>query len=224
VTTGRTAVVLGSTGLVGGALLRLLLEDPRTARVVTLGRRPPPIADERLSAHVVDLREPASYAGLVAGDVLFSALGTTRKQAGSDAARREVEHTFQHDVAAAAARAGVPTYALVSSTGASPSSRSFYLRVKGELERDVARLPFARVRILRPGFLEGERAEARRGEAAAIAIFRVAGRLPGLGALRPIPATVVARALFAAALDETPGVRVYLAPELFALGAAGDGG
>jgi uncharacterized protein YbjT (DUF2867 family) len=216
---GRDAVVLGATGLVGSALVRLLLADERFASVVTLGRRRTGLAHAKLREHVVDLDAPASYGGLVTGDVLFSALGTTIRAAGSQEAQYRVDHGYQLHVAEAAARNGVPACVLVSSASASPGSRIFYSRMKGELERDVARLGFARVRILRPGPLDGERREHRAAEQWALRLLRpIAPVLPAT--LRPIHATIVARAAIAAALDETPGVARLEAAALFRLGRA----
>jgi uncharacterized protein YbjT (DUF2867 family) len=214
----KTAIVVGATGLVGGELVGQLLE--RGWNVLAFTRRPVEPAREGLTSAVVDLADVPSFAARLRGDALFSALGTTRARAGSDEARRAVDYTMQLEIARAAADGGVPAYALVSSAGASERSASFYLRMRGELERAVETLPFARARILRPGLLAGERAEKRRAEAAAIAVMRWVGKLPGLGGTRPIPATDVARALIAAAEDPTPGVKIYGPEEVFSLGAS----
>jgi uncharacterized protein YbjT (DUF2867 family) len=212
-----TAVVIGATGLVGSELLRQLLVDARFAAVVALGRRRTGVEHARLREHVIDFDAPASFAGFVAGDVLFSALGTTIRAAGSPEAQYRVDHGYQLRVAEAAARNGVATYVLVSSASASPRSRIFYSRMKGELERDVERLPFARVRILRPGPLDGERREVRAGERWALRVLRpLAPVLPA--SLKPIPAATVAHAAVAVAFDTAPGTVRYEARELFRLG------
>jgi uncharacterized protein YbjT (DUF2867 family) len=216
---GLKAVVLGATGLVGSELLRQLLSDDRFLSVATLGRRAPPIADAKLRPHVVDLDAPASWAALVRGDVLFSALGTTIRAAGGRDAQYRVDHGYQFRVAEAARRNGVSTFVLVSSAGASPASRIFYSRMKGELERDVEALGFERTRILRPGMLDGARREHRAGERWALRILRpLSPVLPA--AARPIAAAVVARAAIAASLDAAPGVVRCEAADLFRLGSA----
>jgi len=211
------AIVIGATGLVGSELLRQLLHDDRFASVVVLGRRSTGVTHRKLREHVIDFDAPASWSDLVKGDVLFSALGTTLRAAGSPAAQYQVDHTYQYRVAEVARRNGVETYVLVSSSGASPRSLIFYSRMKGELERDAEGLRFARTRILRPGMLDGERREFRAGEQRALRILRpLAPVLPS--SLRPIPAAVVARAAIEAALDPAAGTSRYEARELFRLG------
>jgi uncharacterized protein YbjT (DUF2867 family) len=212
------AIVVGATGLVGAELVRRLLADGRFASVTVLGRRPGGVAHAKLDEHVVDFEAAASFRALVRGDVLFSALGTTLRAAGSEEAQRRVDHGIQLRVAEAARANGVGTYVLVSSAGASPRARIFYSRMKGELERDVEALRFPRTRILRPGLLDGERKERRAGERWALRILRPLG--PVLPAsVRPIRIEAVARAAIAAALDRAPGTRRYEAGELFQLGA-----
>ncbi len=214
------AVVVGATGLVGSQLVRLLLADPRFAAVAILVRRASAAPrDARLAEHVADFDAPDAWAPLVRGDVLFSALGTTLRAAGSQAAQYRVDHGYQYAAARAARANGVPAYVLVSSAGASPGSRIFYSRMKGELERDVEALGFERTRILRPGMLDDDRRERRTGEQLALALLRpLSAILPAPA--RPIHAAVVARAAIAAALDAAPGVVRYEPADLFRLGGA----
>lgn len=213
------AVVVGATGLVGSRLVRLLLEDDRFPAVDVLVRRPAGVSHPKLREHLVDFDAPDAWAALVRGEVLFGALGTTMRAAGSREAQRRVDHGYQLAAARAARRSGVAACVLVSSAGASPRSPVFYSRMKGELERDVEALGFERTRILRPGLLAGERREPRTGERLALRVLRpLAPVLPA--SLRPIDAGVVARAAVAAALDPAPGAVRLEAAELFRLGRA----
>jgi uncharacterized protein YbjT (DUF2867 family) len=217
-----TAILIGATGLVGAELLRRLLDDERLSSVVALARRPTGVRHARLAEHLVDFEAPASFAERVRGDVLFSALGTTIRAAGGAAAQYRVDHDHQLRVAEAARRNGVPTYVLVSASGASARSRIFYSRMKGELERDVEALGFPRTRILRPGLLDGERREHRPGERWALRLARpLAPLLPA--SVRPIHASRVARAAVEAAFVPTPGVAVYEGTDLVLLAEGGAG-
>ncbi|MBX3232226.1 MAG: NAD(P)H-binding protein [Labilithrix sp.] len=220
----QSAIVLGATGLVGREIVALLEQDPAVERVVLLVRRAPDRAlAKKTEVRVTNFREPASFAEKLAAaspnaaDVLFSALGTTLKTAGSKEAQYEVDYTFQYEVAKAAKAAGVATVSLCSSLGASPDARSFYTRMKGELERDVIALGFARTRIVRPSFLDGDREESRPGEKVGMWIMHGLGKLPGIARYRPVSVRTVAGAMIALAKDETPGVKVVENHELFAL-------
>jgi uncharacterized protein YbjT (DUF2867 family) len=217
---GSRAIVIGSTGLVGKQLVTQLLEDARIDAVVSLVRRASGRTHPKLAEHVIDFRAPETWAAKVQGDVLFSTLGTTLKQAGSKPAQYEVDYTFQFQTAQAAAKNGVKEYVLVSSSGASASSLVFYSRIKGELERDVAKLGFTCVTIVRPGLLGGEREQPRAGERFAEAVLNVIGGLPGLGNVKTIPGRTVAKGMIAAWAKHTPGTTVLHNQELFALGAA----
>jgi uncharacterized protein YbjT (DUF2867 family) len=106
--------------------------------------------------------------------------------------------------------------------GADSASSNFYLRVKGEAERDLGALGFEVLEILRPSFLVGERQERRPGEAIGIALTRVASglMLGPLRAYRPIDAKIVAEALVRAALRGEPGKHVRIHDEIRALAGA----
>lgn len=215
-----TAIVIGATGLVGSEILALLEEDPRFDSVVTLVRRARPEGNHpKVEEHVIDFRAPESWRELVRGDVLFSAMGTTKKKAGSQEAQYEVDYTFQMRGARAAYEGGVDCVVLVSSMGADPSSSIFYSRMKGELDRDVCALGLPRARVLRPGILDGDRQEHRPLEAIGLRAMRAFAVVPGLRGFRPIHAKVVARAAIAAWEDPTPGPVVYEVGRLFELGS-----
>ncbi len=208
-----TAIVIGATGLVGKCLVRQLLADPRYTRVIALVRRATAVQHEKYQEHMVNFDQPASFAERVVGDALFSSMGTTRSQAGSVAAQRTVDYTYQLEVAKLAAKNGVRTYVLVSSGGANPSSLMAYLKMKGELERDVRSLGFATLQILRPGVLKGEREHARRAEGLAEAAIGTLNAIGLLRSARPITGEQVAVAMRHAAT--LSGTRVHEPAELF---------
>jgi uncharacterized protein YbjT (DUF2867 family) len=211
------AIVLGATGLVGRALVDLLIADNRFSHVVLLVRREVFYSDPKVHVHVIDFDRPDTWRALVKGDVLFSTLGTTLKQAGSKEAQYLVDFAYQYHAAKAAAENGVECYVLVSSAGASPNSRIFYSRMKGELEEAVKLLPFKRSAIIRPGILSGDRKEARPGEAIGIAVMNVLHHLPGLGGYKPIDVKLVARAMINAHFKQKSKFESYTLKEVFAL-------
>jgi uncharacterized protein YbjT (DUF2867 family) len=206
--------MIGATGLVGSQLLPQLLNDARFDRVVSFGRRKSGEAHPKLEEQVVDFEALESWASQVRGDVAFSSLGTTRKQAGSLAAQKKVDYDYQLAFAKAAAKNGVPSYVLVSASSANPSSSIFYTRIKGELDRDVQQLGFERVRILRPSLLGG-RPQARVGERLGGALLGAVNAFGIARKYREIPAAVVAKAMLNAALDPEKGTHIYTLDELF---------
>lgn len=191
----KTAIVIGATGLVGYQLVRLLLNDGSFGKVKVFTRRTLNLSSSELEEHIVDFEKLNSWKDALTGDVLFSALGTTRRKAGSKQAQFRIDHHYQHTCAKAAAENGVPVLVLVSSVGADPKSRLFYPRIKGLLERDVYELPFQHVVIIRPGPLYGPRPEKRTGEAFGMMLVRIMNRFGVLKRYRPIHGEEVARAM-----------------------------
>ena len=198
----RTAIVIGATGLVGTELVKQLLADDRFRAVIILARRSTGRQHEKLEEHLIDFDQPDSWKHLVRGNVLFSALGTTLKQAGSKQAQYKIDYHYQYHVAAAAASNGVPVYVLVSSAMANETSRIFYTRMKGELERDVKKLGFRHLHILQPGMLAGNRQKKRTGEVVGLAALKLLNAVGIARRQKPVDGGIVARAMINASFLE----------------------
>ncbi len=168
---------------------------------------------------VVDFeRLEASAEAFTSVEVVFSARGTTLKTAGSKEAQWRVDYDYQLAVARLGIAAGARALVLVSSTGADPRSLVFYSRMKGELEDAVRALGYPSLFLLRPGILDGPRSEKRPGERLALRALRLVPAFEALASLRPIPASMVARAGIRVALGREVGPRVLEARDLFRLG------
>ena len=214
--TKLTALVIGGTGLVGAQLLAQLIDDDRFAKVISFARRKTGKTSSKLDEQIVDFDKPESWSSLVTGDIAFSSLGTTVSQAGSKEAQKKVDYDYQFEFAKSAAKNGVKTYALVSSAGADPKSSMFYSRIKGELDRDVQRLGFERVRIFRPSLLVGDREKSRAGEKIGSVLLGAVNAIGIARKYREISGDVVARAMINAALDPEKGARIFTLDEVFA--------
>jgi uncharacterized protein YbjT (DUF2867 family) len=214
---GRSVLLCGATGLVGSECLRLLAADSGFGRIVTIGRRPLPAAQQNpatashIEHRVVDFDHLAAHAGLFAVDVIICALGTTIRQAGSKERFRQVDLGYPLATARLGVEQGASHFLLVSSIGARAGSRAFYTRVKGELEEAVSRLPYRCITIVRPSLLLGERREFRLGEEIG---KRLAGLLPRR--YRPVEASAVAAVLVRAAKEDMPGHRVIESRDILA--------
>ncbi|WP_430974326.1 NAD(P)H-binding protein [Sunxiuqinia rutila] len=214
----QSAIVIGSTGLVGNHLIRLLLQDKRFDQVLVFGRRSTGLSHPKLQEHLVDFDQISNWAHSVQGDVLFSALGTTLKKAGSKEKQFLIDYTYQYQVAKAAASNGVASYVLVSSAGANAKSKLFYSRLKGQLDEAVQQAGFKQVAILRPSFLDGERQEQRTAEQIGLSAMRWLTQFI-FKRYRPIHAKVVAQAMINAFFSKTavPSCTIYELDELFPL-------
>jgi uncharacterized protein YbjT (DUF2867 family) len=160
----KTAVVFGSTGLIGSFLLRQLLADDRYAEVRIFVRKPTGIRHAKLDEVVTDFKQLDALRKEVKGDEVFCCLGTTIKTAGSEAAFRRVDYELVRWSALSAKENGVKSFLVVSSIGAAASSRNFYLRTKSEMELAVSSAGFEKCVIVRPSMLLGPRTEKRLGE------------------------------------------------------------
>lgn len=214
----KTALIIGATGLVGSKLVEFLLKDNSFDQVVVFVRRSINLKNPKLVEHLIDFDRYESWKYLVKGDVLFSCLGTTLKKAGSEEAQYRVDHTYQLQFAKAAEENGVQSYALISSAGADPESRNFYLKMKGQLENDVKDLNFEQLAIIRPGLLKGEREESRRGEKAAEIVLRFFNGIGLFRKYRPVPVDTVALAMIRA-LKSGDRYNIYELDEVFDLAA-----
>ena len=217
-------VIAGASGVVGRRALHHLLVSYDVGGVVALGRRTLPVQDDKLLSKVVDLRNKTATAAEIPDGtaVAICCLGTTLKTAGSKEAFRAVDHDAVVTFAEAARERGARRFVLVSSLGANPRTRNFYLRTKGATEDELARLDFAQLTVLRPSFIddEGAREERRPLERVTLpiarSIFAVIGKTSRYA---PIPAEVVGKAVVRLAFDDTlERVRVVESEALHAIG------
>ena len=153
-TSTRVALVAGATGLVGRAILALLLADQRYSTVHVVGRRAPDLQHPKLAAHIS--ASLTNWTCPAVNDV-FIALGTTIKIAGSKAAFKAIDGDMVVAIASAAKASGASRLAVVSAMGASAQSSVFYNQVKGRMEAAVSQLGFETLAIARPSLLAGDR-------------------------------------------------------------------
>ena len=211
----NTAIVLGATGLVGSKLVDRLVKETDIGKVVAVTRRPVEYESEKIINQVINFDQLEKHRDIFTGDVLFSCLGTTLKQAGSIAAQRKVDYDYQYEIAKIAAENKVNHCILVSSSGANTNSKSPYLKMKGELENAVSSLPFKRISILQPSLLIGERESLRLAETVGSWVLPVVCKLPWLKKYRPISGDEVAEKMVALSLSKGQSKEVYRLDEIF---------
>ncbi|OAB45417.1 oxidoreductase [Paenibacillus glacialis] len=218
---GFQAMVLGATGLVGGFVVKELLNRADYDVVKVLVRRPLGIQHPKLKEILVDWDTLDQHQELFE-DVLdvFCCLGTTIKKAGSQEQFRKVDFEYPLVAAQLAHKAGVRQFLCISAMGADPSSRLFYNRTKGEVENAISREGIPAVHLFRPSLLLGDRKEKRLGEGISARLMTTLDFLfRGKAAkYRAIPAEVVAHAMVSIALAGPLGVHIYPNDVIHAVG------
>ena len=210
------ALVIGATGATGRELVNLLINDEDFDQVSIFVRKAPKLEHEKLKIHTIDFNEIKSHKDLIKGNILFSALGTTKKEAGGKQRQYIIDYTYQYEFAKIAAENGVDQLSLVSSIGANPKSFMFYPKMKGELESDVKKLKFKKIDIFQPPILIRQPEIIRKGEKKAISIIQKLNKLGILKSQQPLMVSNLAeRMVKTAKTNSNEKVNTYLPKELF---------
>lgn len=204
-------MIAGATGLVGSACLQLLLDSEKYDHVVAIGRKESGLQHPKLKNIIVDFEQLDNLSPDKPIHDVYCCLGTTIKKAGSPENFRKVDYDFVMNVARWADSHGAKRLMLVSAIGADASSRIFYSKVKGEVERDVAKLNISEIHIFQPSLLLGNRNEFRFGESvgAAMMVLLKPFLRGKLAKYHPIKGADLARAMYAAAFQKKEGIHRY---------------
>ncbi|MFF2484248.1 NAD(P)H-binding protein [Paenibacillus sp. NPDC058071] len=205
-----SCLVAGATGLIGSALVRQLLEDPSCRSIIAVTRRPldyvggggSNMGNDKLRVVTADFDLlPQALEEIEAVDVIFCALGTTIKAAGSQEAFRKVDYDYPLALAEWAEQRDVPHYLVVTSMGSSTTSPFFYSRVKGELQDKLRRYSFQTIHFFQPSLLLGDRPSVRVGESIGTVVSKALtwAMVGPLRRFRPIAGENVAHAMRAVA-------------------------
>ena len=210
------ALVIGATGATGRELVNSLINDEDFNQVSIFVRKAPELVHEKLKIHTIDFNEIKKHKDLIKGDILFSALGTTKKEAGGKQRQYIIDYTYQYEFAKIAAENGVDQLSLVSSIGANPKSFMFYPKMKGELESDVKKLKFKKIDIFQPPILIRQPEIIRKAEKKAISIIQKLNKLGILKSQQPLMVSNLAeRMVKTAKTNSKEKVNTYLPKELF---------
>ena len=204
-----TCLIAGASGLVGGELLKILLQDPQFTKIVSMARRELPVQNEKLAQITTPLDKVEAFI-LPASEVAFCCLGTTISKAGSQDNFKLVDHEYVIRFARASKKAGVKKFLVVSALGADADSSVFYNRIKGETERDLKSLKFESLLIFQPSLLLGERAESRPLEKFAIMSAPLLNPLlvGPLAKYKPISAQAVAQSMMKKAKEPSSLIEI----------------
>jgi len=210
--TTRKALIVGSTGLVGGFCLQALVDDQNYSEIIALVRKPILKTHRKLKTIVIKFDNLESELSNIHADDVYCCLGTTIKQAGSQEAFKKIDHTLVITVAELMKKQGAEQFLVISALGASKDSKVFYSRVKGEMEAALQELGYSCLRIIRPSLLLGPRKEFRLGEKIAVLLTPLLKPflIGFLKKYRPVQAEKVAQFMEKVAHEEPiVGVHVY---------------
>ena len=160
----KNVLLIGASGLIGSELVQLLLRDDKIKSVKVFVRKSLAITDQKLIELLVDFERLEDFKHEFQGDALFCCIGTTRKKTPDLAAYKAIDYGIVLAAANLARSNQVPQVHLVSAIGAAVSSKIFYNRLKGEIEKDLLKLDFPNTVIYQPAMLIGKRSESRPAE------------------------------------------------------------
>jgi uncharacterized protein YbjT (DUF2867 family) len=197
----KTALVFGSSGLVGGHLLNQLIKDTNYSKIKLFVRSEPEISDPKVEIIKTDFNNLENHKDDIKGDDCFFCIGTTKQNSPDKSEYRRVELEVPKQVAQIAKSNSVNSFVFVSSGYADPKSSGDYLKFKGEVEEELKRLNFPKLGIMRPSFLLGDRKEKRIGEKIGIFVFKLLSPLflGPLKKMKPIQSETVAKAMISSA-------------------------
>jgi uncharacterized protein YbjT (DUF2867 family) len=216
----KSAIIFGSSGFVGSYLLSELLESPDYAQVTAVVRKSLNITHPKLKTLIADYNSLPGVKSEIAADEVFITLGTTKANSPKKSDYYQVDHDYPVLAARMAKENGAKSVFLLTAVGANPNSKFFYVRTKGETERDVIALNFEHTHIFRPSMILGRREENRSQlEAALVKFWSALNPLLIWNAdkYKGITAEDIAKAMVKSAKNQTEKLKIYHWREMHAL-------
>ncbi len=208
----KKALIVGSTGLIGGYCLQALCDNPNYSEVTAIVRKQILKTHRKLKVITSDFSNLENDLLEIQADDVYCCLGTTIKKAGSQEAFTKIDHTLVVTVAELMKKQGSKQFLVISGIGADSNSKVFYNRTKGEMEEALKGIGYPCLRIVRPSLLLGKRDEFRFGERVGVLLTPVLKPLM-LGFLKkyaPVEAESVAKFMVKVAMEQPiSGVHVY---------------
>jgi len=195
----KTALLFGSSGLVGGHLLNQLIKDTNYSKIKLFVRSDAEISDPKVETIKTDFNSLENHKEDIKGDDCFFCIGTTKQNSPDKDKYKRVELDIPREIAQIAKANLVNSFIFVSAIYANSKSSGDYVRFKGLVEEELKRLNFPKLVVMRPSFLIGDRKEKRAGEKIGIFVFKLLSPLllGPLKKMKPIHSVIVAKAMIA---------------------------
>ena len=200
----KTALIFGSSGLVGKNLLNQIINNSNYSKVKIFVRSSLEISDPKVEIINTDFKDLQKIENLIIGDDCFFCIGTTKKNSPDKNEYRRIELDLPKKIAQISKSNDIRSFIYVSSGFADPKNSGDYLKFKGLVEEEIKSLNFEKIGILRPSFLLGNRKEKRVGEKIGIFIFKLLSPLfvGPFKKMKPIHSEIVAKAMIQIANED----------------------
>lgn len=169
----KTAIIFGATGLCGGKLLQILLNDTRYKKVKLFSRKSVGIEDEKLEEHLIDLLKLSDHEFDFLADEVFCCVGTTKAKTPDKDLYKKIDFGIPVSASALCKKNKIGTFIVISALGANAESGIFYNKLKGQMENAVISIGIPKIHILQPSLIGGHRQENRPGEWFAKKVFLI---------------------------------------------------
>ncbi len=211
----KTALVFGSSGLIGGHLLHQLIKNDNYNKIKLFVRSETSINEPKIEIIKTDFNYLENHKEDIKGDDCFFCIGTTKQNSPDKNEYQRVELEIPKKIAQIARTNSVNSFIFVSSIYANSKSSGDYVKFKGLVEEELKKLNFSILGILRPSFLMGNRKKNRVGEKIGIMTFRLLSPLlfGTLKKMKPINSETVAKAMIKIA-NENLGKTIFESDEI----------
>ena len=202
--------LFGSTGLIGSEILKLLEDDNYFQKINVVSRQDVKLKSKKSTLKLIDFSNYNQYLSVVEkSDIVLAAIGTTQSKVGFNKKKyREIDFGIISQAVRACKEKNVKHFSFVSSAGADINNKSFYLKLKGEIEKEVESQKLKSSTVYRPSLLLGKRKENRFGEKIAQIIIPILSFLMPDN-YKPIKASDVATAMVNESKNHGTGFKIY---------------
>ena len=206
----KTVALFGSTGLIGGEILKLLIDDDHYEAINVITRKKVNVKSKKIKNYIIDFSNPEDYKKVIKKEnIIIASIGTTQSKVNFNKNEyRKVDYDILLNIAKACKSNQASSFCFVSSAGANEKSKNFYLGLKGEIENSIMHLGLKTCLIFRPSLLLGKRNEFRFGEIIAQKIMPLFSFLMKSN-YKPIKAIDVAKSIVNESKKVSQGNKVY---------------
>jgi len=170
---GKTAIILGATGLTGSMLLAQLIKDKRYKKIILFSRKELKNMPTKVTQHVGSLLELENFKKDFIGDEVFCCIGTTSKKTPDKKLYKAIDYGIPVTASKLAKENRINTFLVISALGANANSCIFYNKTKGKMEQDVLKQNIPNTYILQPSIIAGNRKENRNAEKLGLGVFKL---------------------------------------------------